>query len=276
MRRREFISLLSGAAFSWPLAARAQKQPKPVVGFLSGRSQGESASALDAFREGLADTGYIEGKNITIEYRWGEGRYDRLPALAAELVGRQVELIAATGGSELAAKRTTATIPVVFTSGGDPIELGLVASLNKPGGNVTGVTFLASDLGAKRLGLLRQFVPDATAIAMLMNPNYPATSGEVRDVQAAAGSLGLQINILYASTSGEIDTTFTIFGRERPNALFVGGDPFLLSRRDQLVLLSERHSLSRPSCPYYSRPNSIWLSTSKLPRHWASLCRTPC
>jgi len=243
MRRREFITLLGGAAATWPLAAHAQQAAMPVIGFLSGRSQEEAASALDAFRQGLGDLGYVEGKNITIEYRWADGRYDRLPALAAELIGRQIALIAGTGGSELAAKRTTATIPVVFTTGGDPIELGLVASLNKPGGNVTGVTFLASDLGAKRLGLLRQFVPDATAIAMLMNPNYPATSSEVRDVRAAAGSLGLQINVLYASSSGDIDTAFAIFGRERPNALFVGGDPFLLGQRDQLVLLSASHSL---------------------------------
>jgi putative tryptophan/tyrosine transport system substrate-binding protein len=231
------------AAATWPLAAHAQQAAMPVIGFLSGRSQEEAASALDAFRQGLGDLGYVEGKNITIEYRWADGRYDRLPALAAELIGRQIALIAATGGSELAAKRTTATIPVVFTTGGDPIELGLVASLNKPGGNVTGVTFLVSDLGAKRLELLRQFVPDATAIAMLMNPNYPATSSEVRDVRAAAGSLGLQINVLYASSSGDIDTAFAIFGRERPNALFVGGDPFLLGQRDQLVLLSASHSL---------------------------------
>jgi ABC-type uncharacterized transport system substrate-binding protein len=215
----------------------------PVIGFLSGRSPPEAASAVGAFRQGLGDIGYIEGKNVTIEYRWAEGRYDQLATLAAELVSRRVALIAAVGGSELAAKSATATIPIVFTTGGDPIELGLVTSLNKPNGNVTGVTFLASDLGAKRLGLLRQFVPNANSIAMLMNPDYPATAGEVRDVQAAARSLGMQINVLNASTSRAIDAAFATFGRERPDVLFVGGDPFLLSRREQLVPLAAAHSL---------------------------------
>ena len=190
MRRREFITLLGGVAVALPVAVRAQQPALPVVGFLSGRSPGEAASAVGAFRQGLSDIGYIEGKNVTIEYRWAEGRYDRLPALAAELVGRRISVIASTGGSELAAKAATNTIPIVFTTGGDPVELGLVTSLNKPGGNVTGVTFLASDLGTKRLGLLRQFAPNATAIAMLMNPNYPSTAAR-SDVQAAAGSLGL-------------------------------------------------------------------------------------
>ena len=168
----------------------------PVIEKLSGRSPREAAIALDAYRQGLADVGYIEGKNFTIEYRWAEGWYDRLPALAAELAGRRVALIAAVGGSELAAKAATDTIPVVFTTGADPVHLGLVASLNKPSANVTGVTFLASGLGAKRLELLRYFVPNATAIAMLVNPNYPATAAEVDDVRAAARSLGLRVNIL--------------------------------------------------------------------------------
>jgi putative tryptophan/tyrosine transport system substrate-binding protein len=206
LRRREFITLLGGAAAAWPLAARAQQPTLPVVGFLSGRSPGEVASAIGAFHQGLGDNGYIEGKNVIIEYRWAEGTYDRLPAMATELVGRQVAVIAATGGSELVAKRATTTIPIVFTTGGDPVELGLVASLNRPGGNVTGVTVLASDLGAKRVGLLRQFVPNATGIAMLMNPNYSYTAAEVRDVQAAALSLGLHVNVLNASSSREIDS----------------------------------------------------------------------
>ncbi len=204
MRRREFISLVSGAT-AWSLAARAQQPAMPVIGFLSGRSPGEAAIALGAYRQGLADVGYIEGKNFTIEYRWAEGRYDRLTALAAELVGRRVALIAATGGSELAAKMATTTIPVVFTTGADPVYLGLVASLNRPSGNVTGVTFLASGLGAKRLELLRYFVPNATAIAMLVNPNYPATAAEVDDVQAAARALGLRVNVLNAWTNSGID-----------------------------------------------------------------------
>jgi putative ABC transport system substrate-binding protein len=193
----------------------------------------------------LGEVGYIEGKNLTIEYRWAEGRYDRLAALAADLVGRQVAVIAATGGeaSGLAAKAATATIPIVFTMGGDPVELGLVASLNKPGGNVTGVTFIVGDIGTKRLELLRQLVPKATAIAMLVNPSYPATSAEVRDVQAGARSLGLEIKLLNASTGREIDAALATFVRERPDALFVGGDPFLLGQRNQLVLLAARHTV---------------------------------
>jgi putative tryptophan/tyrosine transport system substrate-binding protein len=246
VKRREFITLLGGAAATWPLAARAQQQAAmPVVGFLSGRSPGEAAFALGAFGKGLGEIGYFEGNNVTIEYRWAEGRYDRLPALAAELVGRQVAVIAATGGeaSGLAAKAATATIPIVFTMGGDPVELGLVASLNKPGGNVTGVTFIVGDIATKRLGLLRQLLPNATTITMLINPNYPATSAEVRDVQAAARSLGLQINLLNASTSREIDAALATFVSKRPDALFVGGDPFLLGQRDQIVSLAARHAV---------------------------------
>jgi putative ABC transport system substrate-binding protein len=243
MRRRDFLGLLGGtAATTWPVSLRAQPA-MPMIGFLSGRSQGEAATTVSAFRQGLSDAGYVEGKNVTIEYRWAEGRYDRLPAMAAELVGRQVAVIAAAGGAELAAKAATTTIPIVFTTGGDPVELGLVASLNRPGGNLTGVTFLASDLGAKRLELLRQFAPNAKTIAMLMNPTYQPTAAEVRDVQAAARTLGLQINVLNASTGGEIDTAFATLERERPDALIVGGDPTLLGRRDQVVPLAAGHTL---------------------------------
>jgi ABC-type uncharacterized transport system substrate-binding protein len=228
VKRREFITLLGGAA-AWPLVARAQQPATPVIGFLSGRSPSEAASAVDAFRQGLGEIGYIEGQTVTIEYRWAEGHYDRLPALAAELVARQVAVIAATGGeaSGLAAKAATATIPIVFTMGGDPVKLGLVVSLNKPGGNVTGVTFIVGDIATKRLGLLRQLMPNATMIVMLVNPSYPATSAEVRDVQAAARTIGLQIDLLTASTSREIDAAFATFVHKRPDALFVGGDPFL-------------------------------------------------
>jgi putative ABC transport system substrate-binding protein len=245
VKRRDFITLVGGAAAAWPLAARAQQPAVPVVGFLSGRSPGEAASAVDAFRQGLGEFGYIEGQNVTIEYRWAEGHYDRLPALAAELVARQVAVIAATGGeaSGLAAKAATATIPIVFTMGGDPVELGLVVSLNKPGGNVTGVTFIVGDIATKRLGLLRQLVPNATTIAMLVNPNYPATSAEVRDVQAAARTIGLEIDLLPASTSREIDAALATFVRKRPDALFVGGDPFLLGQRDQIASLAAHHAV---------------------------------
>jgi len=244
-KRRAFITLLGSAAVAWPRAARAQQTAMPVVGFLSGRSPGEAASAVDAFRQGLGEFGYIEGQNVTIEYRWAEGHYDRLPALAAELVARQVAVIAATGGeaSGLAAKAATATIPIVFTMGGDPVELGLVVSLNKPGGNVTGVTFIVGDIATKRLGLLRQLVPNATTIAMLVNPNYPATSAEVRDVQAAARTIGLEIDLLPASTSREIDAALATFVRKRPDALFVGGDPFLLGQRDQIASLAAHHAV---------------------------------
>jgi len=245
MRRRDFIKGIASSTVAWPLAARGEQPAMPVVGFLSGRSPAEAASAVDAFRRGLGDVSYIESKNVTLEYRFAAGSYDRLPAMAAELVSRHVAVIAATGGSELAAKAATTTIPIVFTTGGDPVELGLVASLNKPDGNVTGVTFLASGLGAKRLGLLRQFAPNARAITMLMNPTYPPTPAEVRDAQDAARTLGLLIKVVYAGSVDEIDAAFVTLERERPDALFVGGDPFLLSRRDQLVTLAA--SLALPT-----------------------------
>jgi putative ABC transport system substrate-binding protein len=243
MRRRDFITLISRVPAACACAVRVQQSGMPVLGFLSGQSSGEAASAVSAFRQGFGDLGYAEGRNVIIEYRWAEGRYDRLPALAADLVARRVSLIAAVGGSEVSAKSATATIPIVFTTRGDPVELGLVASLNHPGANVTGVTLLASDLGAKRLGLLRQFAPNANVVAMLMNPDYPSTEAEVRDVRAAARSLGMQINVVNASTSREIDAAFATLGRERPEALFIGGDPFLLSRREQLVPLATSHAL---------------------------------
>ena len=246
MRRRAFITLLGGAAAAWPLAARAQQPAVPVVGFLSGRSPGESASAVGAFRQGLGQTGYFEGKNFTIEYRWAEGQYDRLPVLAAELIRRQVAVIAATGGGEvagLAAKAATNDIPIVFTAGGDPVELGLVASLNKRGGNVTGVTFTFAALGPKRLGLVRQLVPNATAIAILINPNYRPSLAEARDVEASGPSLALRINVLNASTESQIDTAFATIVQQRTDALIVGTDPFLLGQRDQLVRLAARHGV---------------------------------
>jgi putative ABC transport system substrate-binding protein len=250
--RRKFITLLGGATVSWPLAARAQPSALPVIGFLNARSPDEAASTVGAFRQGLGESGYFEGKNVTIEYRWAEGRYDRLPAFAAELVSRQVAVIAATGGdpSALAAKAATGTIPIVFTIGGDPVQLGLVASLNKPGANVTGVTFIFSELGTKRLELLRQLLPNASTIAMLVNPDFPPTHAEVTDVQAGARSLGLQINVLNASTERQIDIAFATIVQQRAAALIVGIDPFLLGQRDQLVQLTARHAI--PAI-YFSR-----------------------
>src|SRR5579872_213827 len=245
MKRREFITFLTGAAAAWPIGGRAQQAAMPVIGFLSGRSATEMAATVGAFRRGLGETGYVEGKNVTIDYRWAEGRYDRLPALAAELVGRQVAVIAATGGeaSALAAKAVTTTIPIVFTAGGNPVELGLVASLNNPGGNVTGVTFVVVDSVTKRLGLLRHLAPSTVVVAMLINPNFPSTPIEVAAVEVGARSLGLQVKLMYAGTSSEIDAVFATFVHERPDALLVGGDPFLLGQRNQIVLLAERYAV---------------------------------
>ena len=245
MRRRDFIKVVTGSAVTWPLAAGAQQSAMPVIGWLSARSPAEAASVLQAFRQGLGQVGYFEGKNVTIEYRWAEGRYDQLPALAAELVSRQVTVIAATGGepSPLAAKAATTTIPIVCTLGGDPVETGLVASLNQPGGNLTGTTIMAVEMGPKRLDLARQLVPNATAVAMLINPKFPTAVAEAREVQNAARSAGIQINLLNASTESEIDTAFTTIVQQKSNALIIGTDPFLLGQRNQLVRLAARYML---------------------------------
>jgi putative ABC transport system substrate-binding protein len=243
MRRREFITLGGGAVIAWPLTVHAQQPAMPVIGWLSARSPAEAASVLQAFRQGLGQVGYFEGKNVTIEYRWAEGRYDRLPALAAELVSRQVTVIAATGGepSPLAAKAATTTIPIVCTLGGDPVATGLVASLSRPAGNITGTTIMAVEMGSKRLDLARQLVPSATAVAMLINPRFPTASAEAREVQDAARSFGIHINLLNASTESEIDAAFAAIVEQGSGALIIGTDPFLLGQRDQLVRLAARH-----------------------------------
>jgi putative ABC transport system substrate-binding protein len=251
MRRRAFIAALGGAA-AWPLVARAQQPGTPVIGFLSSRSPGESASAVAAFRQGLGQIGYFEGKNLIIEYRWGEGQYDRLPALAAELVGRNVALIVATGGepSAFAAKGATQSIPIVFTAGGDPVKLGLVASLNQPGGNATGLSFFFTQLGAKRLEMLRELVPKAAAFALLVNPNNPTSEEDVQAAQGAARSAGLELIVLTAATERDIETAFATVVQNRAEGLIIGEDPFLLSQRDKIVALTARHAVP---AAYFSR-----------------------
>jgi putative ABC transport system substrate-binding protein len=251
MKRREFIAVMGGAA-TWPLAAQAQQPAMPVIGSLSGRSPDEAATVIAAFHRGLAEMGYVEGKNVAVEYRWAEGRYDRLPTLAAELVSRHVAAIAATGGSvsALAAKAVTTTIPVVFSSGGDAVKLGLVASLNRPGGNVTGVNLIFGALGAKRLELLREAIPGVSSLAMLVNPNYPSAADEVASVQASARDLGLRIAVLNAPAESDFEPAFATLTRQKTAGLLVTDDPFLQSHREQLARLAARHAI--PTI-YFSR-----------------------
>jgi putative ABC transport system substrate-binding protein len=251
--RREFVTFLGGAS-AWPLAARAQQPSMPVVGLLNPTSPDTHEDALRAFRRGLKDTGYAEGENVAILYRWAENQIDRLPELAAELARRQVAVIAATGNANavFAAKGATTTIPVVFLAGDDPVKLGLVTSLARPGGNVTGINIFSAELTAKRLELLRRLVPAATRVAVLVNPTNAAnTEPTLRDVQSAARAMGLQIKVLEASTSSEINAAFATFVRERPDALFVGSDIFFLSRRLQLAHLATRHAIP---ATYSARP----------------------
>jgi putative ABC transport system substrate-binding protein len=245
LRRRQFMTLLGGAA-AWPFAARAQQAAMPVIGFVNPQSPDGHAGRLRGFRQGLKESGFVEGENVAIEYRWAEGQFDRLPALAAELVRRQVAAIVATGdpATPMAAKAATTTIPIVFLAAEDPVGVGLVASLAHPGGNLTGINFLNSELAAKRLGLLRELVPGAARVAVLVNPaNAVNAETTLRDAQAAARAMGLQIRVLNASTSREINAAFASLGRERPDALFVGGDGLFNSRCVQLVNLASRHAV---------------------------------
>jgi putative ABC transport system substrate-binding protein len=243
MRRREFIALLGGAAAAFPYAARAQQGAMPVIGVLSGTSYDEREFA--AVRKGLAENGYVEGKNLTIEYRSAEGKYDRLPALAAELVRLKVRVILAVGGtvSAVEAKAATATIPVVFANGSDPVKVGLVPSLNRPGGNVTGVSFFVTTLGAKRLDLLRELVPNAAMIGFLANPANPNLESEMKDVQEAARTLRRQIVVQNAASEREIDTAFANFAQTRVHAIIAAADAFYLSRRVQLAEQAARHAI---------------------------------
>jgi ABC-type uncharacterized transport system substrate-binding protein len=244
MRRRDFIIFLAGAMAAWPLAARAQQKAMPVIGVLSTGSPSASSGPLEAFRQGLSEAGYVEGQNLAIEYRWAEGHYDRLPALAADLVGRKVDLIMASSPpSALAAKSATSTIPIVFRGGADPVGDGLVASLARPRGNLTGVSFVADELTAKRLELLSELVPQAGVIALLVNPNNASAERVIRDVQEAARTKGLQLHVLKAGSESEIDTAFASLVQLHAGALVVGADPFLSSRREQLVALASRSAV---------------------------------
>ena len=244
MKRRKFITLLGGAAAAWPLAVRAQQSAMPVIGVLDGRSADESAPLVAALRRGLNEAGYVEGRNVAIEYHWAHGQYDRLPALAADLVRRQVTVIATSGNaSALAAKTATATIPIVFLTGADPVQAGLVASLSRPGGNLTGVTSLGVELGPKRLELLHELVPAATTIAILVNPANRSAEIQVRDIQAAARTLGLELHIVQASTEREIDAAFAALTRLRAGALVISPEAFFNSRSEQLAALTVRHAV---------------------------------
>jgi putative ABC transport system substrate-binding protein len=244
MKRRELIRLLAGATV-WPLAARAQQTAMPVIGFLSSRSPGESSAVVAAFRRGLGEAGFVEGRNAHIAFRWAEGRNDRLPALATDLVTHQASVIVATGGgpSAMAAKTATTTVPIVFTFGSDPVKAGLVASFNRPGGNLTGVSWFSSDLGPKRLELLLELAPKTAVIALLVNPNNAELASQPADFQEAARTLGKQVNIFNASSEKEIDTAFMTFVGQKADALVVGGDPFFTSRREQLIALAARHAV---------------------------------
>jgi putative ABC transport system substrate-binding protein len=245
MKRREFITLLGGAAATWPMAARGQQLGMPVVGYLSVRLPDESAHLLAAFRRGRAENGTVEDQSATIEYRWADGQYDRLPALAAELARRPVAVLVAVGGqpAALAAKAATASIPIVAAFSDDPVASGLVASLNRPGGNVTGISNLTTSLEAKRLGLLRELVPQAATLGVLLNPIFPAAASQLRDMQEAARTIGLQLHVLQASTDGEIDAAFESVAQQRIPALVAASDPFFNTRRDKLAALAARHAV---------------------------------
>jgi putative tryptophan/tyrosine transport system substrate-binding protein len=244
VRRRDFINLLGSAAVAWPLAARAQQATMPVVGFLSSRAPEDSAHLLVAFRQGLAEGGFVEGHNVAIEFRWARGQYDLLPAMAADLVGRRVNVLTTAGGepSALAAKRATSTIPIVFGLGSDPVSAGLVESYNRPAGNATGVTLLTRVMEPKRLGLLRDLVPGVPLVGVLLNPNYPA-SRQLQDIEEAARAIDQRIAVAKASTDQELDSAFAALVKERVGALLVAADPYFDTRRDRIVDFAQRQRL---------------------------------
>jgi putative tryptophan/tyrosine transport system substrate-binding protein len=256
VRRREFVSLIGGAAAAWPVAVRSQQPAMPVIGYLSGLSPTATPAYLAAFRQGLYAGGYVEGHTVAIEYRWAEGHYALLPVLAADLARRQVAVIAATGGtaSVLAAKAATPAIPIVFTTGGDPVKLGLVASHNRPGGNVTGVSWMNNSTAPKRLELLRALLPGAATIGLLRNPANPNAAAETLDVQTAASGLGQHVEVENAGNEREIDAAFARFVGRRVDALFVAADPLFTDRRDQVNMLTARHAIP---ASYVSRINVV-------------------
>jgi putative ABC transport system substrate-binding protein len=252
MKRREFITLLGGAAAGWPLAVRAQQPPMPVIGFLHSGTAAPFEAQLVAFQQGLKDGGYVVGQNVAIEYRWAEGKVDRLPELAADLVRRRVSVIAAVGGppSNLAAKNATTTIPVVFNTGADPVKMGLVTNVRQPGGNVTGISFFSEELGTKALSLLRDLVPGAKTFGLMVNPNNPETLRRSADAMAAARSLGLTMEVVHAATPPDIDKAFDSLSERRVGALLLGADAFYGGRVQQFVSLAARHKLP---AMYYRR-----------------------
>jgi ABC-type uncharacterized transport system substrate-binding protein len=243
--RRELITLLGGAAAACPLAARAQQPALPVIGFMSTRSPEDSAYLLAAFRRGLAEGGFVEGQNVAIEFRWARGEYDRLPEIAADLVSRRVNVLTAVGGdpSPRAAKRATSTIPIVFGMGSDPVSEGLVESFNRPGGNATGIETLTSEMEPKRLGLLRELVPGVSLVGVLLNPNFPPSAYQLRQIEEAARTIGQRTVIAKASTAEGLDAAFTVLVRERADALLVAADPYFDTRRDEIVGFAERQRL---------------------------------
>jgi putative ABC transport system substrate-binding protein len=246
MRRRDFITLLSGAAAAWPLAARAQQAAMPVIGFLSSRSPGESAGVVAAFRHGLRETGFAEGQNLAIAFRWAEGRYDRLPALAAELVSLRVALLFAAGGppSAFAAKVATSTIPIVFSAVGDPVEVGLVRSLNQPGGNITGMAVFNATLAAKRIELMKELMPTVGLIGYLLNPSDQMSEIESKGALAAARTLGIELRVLYARSESELETALPAVAKPPAGALVVSGEPFFDSQRERIVDLASLHGIA--------------------------------
>jgi putative tryptophan/tyrosine transport system substrate-binding protein len=245
MKRREFVTLLGGAAAAWPFAARAQQQPMPLIGFMSGRSPKDSTHLVAAFREGLGETGFVEGQNVDIEFRWADGQYDRLPAFAADLVNRRVAVLVGVGGdvSAVAAKRATATIPVIFGMGSDPIKAGLVESLNRPGGNATGFTLLTNEMEPKRLGLLRDLVSKAGVFGVLVNPSFPPAARELRDLEEAARTISQSLFVANASNDAELELGLASFLQERISGLLVNPDPYFDTRRERIIAFAAQHRL---------------------------------